>query len=315
MIATLGIIFPIFALIFLGWLARWQNWLGDNATVELNRFVVLLALPALLFDIVANADWNSLWQPQFILSFVIATFFIFAITILIQVRRNRELADSAIDALNTSYANTGFMGFPLLIAILGQEAQISVLIATIVTVCILFTFGIIIIELSFHKDTSTSVLMMFKNVFKKVITNPIVFAPVVATFFPLLNVEVPTYINSMVHLLGDAAAPAALITIGLFLGGSKREAKIVNKTSVLFVFTKLIIHPVIMFVLTAYLFALPSPVVYAAVLLAALPTGTGPFMLSEFYGRDGTMTSNVILLSTAISPLTLTLAIYLLDRI
>ncbi len=70
MVATFLIVLPIFGLILAGWLARWFSLLGPQATRELNQFVVYLALPALLFDIVAHARWEELWQPGFIGAFV-----------------------------------------------------------------------------------------------------------------------------------------------------------------------------------------------------------------------------------------------------
>ncbi len=61
MLSTLLIVLPIFALVFAGWLTRRIGVLGPNATTELNRFVVYLALPALLFDITSHAHWSDLW--------------------------------------------------------------------------------------------------------------------------------------------------------------------------------------------------------------------------------------------------------------
>lgn len=60
MLSTLNVVLPVFALILVGWLARKLKILGETALTELNRFVVYLALPALLFDIIANAMWADL---------------------------------------------------------------------------------------------------------------------------------------------------------------------------------------------------------------------------------------------------------------
>ena len=54
MLSVLGVVLPIFALIFAGWAIRRLGVLSDHATGEINRFVVYLALPALLFDIIAR---------------------------------------------------------------------------------------------------------------------------------------------------------------------------------------------------------------------------------------------------------------------
>jgi predicted permease len=58
------IVLPIFALIGAGWIARRSGVLGPHATGEINRFVVWLALPALLFDIVAKARWSD-WRRRY----------------------------------------------------------------------------------------------------------------------------------------------------------------------------------------------------------------------------------------------------------
>ena len=69
MLSTLSVVLPIFAVIFAGWLARRLELLGPAATSELNRYVVYLALPALLFDVVAHARGHEIWQPGFIAAF------------------------------------------------------------------------------------------------------------------------------------------------------------------------------------------------------------------------------------------------------
>src|ERR1700733_12277858 len=114
--STLIVILPIFALILVGWLARRSGALGPSATSELNRFVVYLALPALLFDIVVHARWTDIWQPGFIAAFGLSSVLTFVVTVMLRLRRPRHLADVAIDGLNAGYANTGFMGFPLALA-------------------------------------------------------------------------------------------------------------------------------------------------------------------------------------------------------
>src|ERR1700757_169610 len=100
MLSMLTIVLPVFALIFAGWIARRTGVLGPQAATELNRFVVYLALPALLFDIVAHASWAQLWQPEFIAVFGLSCLIVFALTVVIRLRGARHLADAAIDGLN-----------------------------------------------------------------------------------------------------------------------------------------------------------------------------------------------------------------------
>src|SRR4051794_24397194 len=138
MSSALSVVLPIFALILVGCLARRLCVLGAHATTDLNRFVVYLALPALLFEIVATARWSDVWQPAFAAVFGLGVAAIFIPTLVLRLRRPRHLAAAAIDGLTASYANTGFMGFPLVMVALGREAMAPTLVATILTACVLF---------------------------------------------------------------------------------------------------------------------------------------------------------------------------------
>lgn len=309
MLSTLSIVLPIFALIFVGWLMRTLGILGPNATSELNRFVVYLALPALLFDIIAHAHPAEVWQPRFILAFTLGTLLVFVITVVLQIQRSRHLADAALDALNASYANTGFMGFPLALAFLGQEALAPTLIATIITVCVLFAIAIVIIEVGVQSEQRGARLIM--KVASSLVRNPLLLAPALAMFFPLTGLGVPQPVTVFLKLLGGAASPCALIALGLFLANKPSQAPFQPNVIVgALVTLKLVLHPIVVWVMSAWVFSLPPLLVHTAVLLAALPTGTGPFMLAEFYRREGRITSRSVLISTLISVMTITLYLY-----
>lgn len=303
MLSTLNVVLPIFALILTGWLARRLRILGENALSELNRFVVYLALPALLFDIIANAKWSDLAQPAFILAFSGGMFAIFVLVLVIQLRRTRHLADAAIDALNGSYANTGFIGFPLILVFLGHEALAPTLVATILTVSALFGVGIIMIEMGLQGEVKRRIIIV--KVAKSLVRNPLLVSPALALAVPLSGASIPGSVNVFLKLLGGAASPCALIALGLFLAGkSVDRAKNQNVTVTLLVVLKLIFQPLITWGLAVALH-LPPMLTHTAVLLAALPTGTGPFMLAEFYRREAGTTSRCVLMSTVVSLFTL----------
>lgn len=304
MLSTLNVVLPIFALILVGWLARKLKILGENALSELNRFVVYLALPALLFDIIANAKWQDIAQPAFILTFSIAMIVVYFLTLVIQLRRTRHLADAALDGLNASYANTGFIGFPLALVFLGHDALAPTLIATILTVSVIFGAAIIIIETGLQGEVKRRII--FVKVAKSLVRNPLLVSPVLAIIIPLLGIQMPGSINVFLKLLGGAASPCALIALGLFLAGnSARKTQHERATVTMLVVFKLVLHPVLTWWLATKVFALPPLLTHTAVLMAALPTGTGPFMLAEFYRREASVTSKCVLLSTVISLLTI----------
>jgi len=304
MLTNLLIVLPIFALIFAGWIARKSGALGPNATREVNRLVVYLALPALLFDIMANAKIDQIWQPGFILAFSAGCAVIFVGTLFWRVAKGRHLADAAVDALNASYANTGFVGFPLVLSLVGDSGMAPTLIATILTVCVLFAVAIILVEGGLQSETRRRDIA-FKT-FASLCKNPLLVAPVLGAIFMLSGWGLPQPVHAFLKLLSGAASPCALIALGLFLAGPQ-AATAANRLSTtgILVALKLIAHPLVTWVVAGPLLGLPAGSVHVAVLLATLPTGTGPFMLAEFYNREASLTGRVVLLSTILSILTI----------
>lgn len=300
MTSILGIVMPVFALIFAGWLVRRIGMMGPNATGELNRFVVYLALPALLFDIVAGSSWQQLWQPHFVAVFMLSTAAVFLLTVLLHGWRSGFDADGPVLGLAAGYSNTGYLRFPLLLAALGPSSNTLTLISTIITACVLFGSAIVLIEVRLHVGSHP--LQVMAKVAKSLAKNPLIVAPVIAAFFPVTGLEVPHPVQVFLKLLGAAALPCALVGLGLFLAQerSKHERRIGGEAAAL-VALKLVVHPALAWVLATTAFSLAAPARHAAVLLAMLPTGTGPFMLAEFYGREAGVTARTILVSTILS--------------
>lgn len=296
---------PIFALILTGWLARRAGVLGAPATTELNRFVVWLALPALLFDIVANAERAALWRPDFIAVFGLGAGLLFGATTALRLRRGVPLADAAVDGLNASYANTGYVGFPLALAALGPQALGPTLIAAILTVCALFGMALILIEIGLQTKAGLGRTLL--KVGGSLIRNPLLVAPTLGAALMLTGLEVPAPAQAFLKLLGAAASPCALVALGLFLAEKRPAPTGGPALTTGLIGAKLILHPLLTWILATQVFGLSTELTQAAVLLAALPTGTGPFMVAEFYRREAGAASLAVLGSTILSVFTISL--------
>lgn len=313
MLSTFLVVLPIFGVILAGWLARTSGALGPAATSEVNRFVVYLALPALLFDVVASAKLSEIWQPGFIAVFGIAMLATYGATVFVRRRQGIPLSDAAVDGLAAGYANTGYIGFPMLLAIFGKAGLAPTLIASILTICILFAIAIVVLEVGLQQAGHPGAIA--KTVASRVLRNPIVIAPLVGSIFPVGGFAMPGPLASFVALLGAAAAPSALVALGLFLASSRIEARLgevrqrpTASFNVLgaIVALKLLVQPALTWILATQVFGLTEFQTHSAVLIAALPTGTGPFMLAEFYKRDASLTARAILISTILSMLSVT---------
>ncbi|WP_077268543.1 AEC family transporter [Klebsiella michiganensis] len=110
-------------------------------------------------------------------------------------------------------------------------------------------------------------------------------------------------------------SPCALIALGLFLAGqSDKRQNNEQATVTMLVVLKLLIQPALTWLFATKVFNLSPLLVHTAVLLAALPTGTGPFMLAEFYRREASTTSKCVLFSTVVSMFTLSAYLYLIGQ-
>lgn len=314
MLNTLSILLPIFGLIAAGFISRKTGVLGPTAASELNRYVVWLALPALLFDIMAHSHWQALFLPAFINVYLLGTGVIFVLILLWRLHQGKHLADASVDGVAAAYSNTGYVGFPLLFLVFGSSSQVPTTIASIIVVCILFSIAIMLIETGLQAEKSLH--LRIKSVLSAIFRNPIVVAPIAGVVIAASGFILPNSVETFLNLLSDSASPCALVSLGLFLASSHSQSAKDNDNEKyiawVLTFTKLAIQPLLVAVLAFWVFDMDRTLAMMAVLLAALPTGTGPFMLAEFYRRDAFITAQTIMFSTVISLFTLTLLLSLM---
>ena len=299
----LNTILPIFALILAGFAFARLRGLGEEAVSLLNQYVVWVALPALLFDFLAEANWAALYQPAFVAVFTAAMMATFGVSMVLSPRvagAPRTLARRSLDALTASYSNTAYMGIPLASGLLGPAGLAAAVIASLLTVCALFAFSIALVEVDISRGRSP--LAAVKTVVRAVLANPLVASPLAGALWAVAGVPLPAAVSGFCKMLGASATPVALVTIGMFL--AQRRAGAEPKELALAVVLKLAVQPLLTLALLAAI-PLTRPYAGAALLLAALPTGTGPFMVAQLYRQEVALASRAILLSTILSVVTI----------
>jgi malonate transporter len=298
MTAVLDAALPVFALILAGYLcARWRV-LGDTAADVLNRFVLYLALPALLFQAMARTSWSTFANVGFLVSFGGGLLVTFVLGLWLARRSGEgDGVDAVISGMGAAYGNAGYMGIPLCLVAFGPESLPPAIASTLMTACALFALSVVMVETRLQQGRSP--LHALAKVGRALVRNPLVAAPVAGLAWSLTGVALPASIDRFAGLLGAAASPCALVTIGLFLAIPQvaRDPVQVSRLVVL----KLLVQPAVTAVLAFWVFDLPPVWAYSAVLLAALPIGTGPFMLAQLYGRGAGVMSRAILVSTVAS--------------
>ncbi len=307
MSSIINVVLPVFGLILAGYVCRRTGRLGETASAELNRFVVWLALPALLFKVTATSTWEQIWQPGFVASVCAGCVLVFVATVIYRMRQLRRLADASIDGLSAAYANTGFLGIPLCVLVLGDDGLLPAIIATLIVACLLFAVGIVLVEISLQEEKHP--LRAVLKVSKSLAANPLLIAPLLGAVWAASGWTLAPAATQFLSLLGMAATPCALVSLGLFLA-QKQEGRRDGTAGL--VAAKLVLQPLVTGFFAFRVFELPALWANSALLLSALPTGTGPFMLASFYKREAALVSRVILLTTVGSLVTISASLYLL---
>ncbi len=308
MSVIINAVFPLFALILIGYISGRKRLLGAGAVDSLNKFVVWMALPALLFQAMAQITWEQVNQPGYVAASFLAIAFVFATSYALDRHRRGRLADVSIEGLAASYSNSGFMGIPLCLMVFGPDSLPPVIIAILLTACGLFAFSIVLIEVDLLGTGSVRVTT--RKVAMSLLRNPLVAAPVLGAIVAALQIPLPYAVLQFTGLLGAAASPCALVTIGLFLAQGRLTLHLTPVWRI--VALKLVLHPLIAFVLVRWVFDMPPLWASTAILLAALPVGTGPFMLAKLYEREPETASGAILISTVLSVATVSVMVALL---
>lgn len=307
---VLGAVAPIFALIGAGYVFARRRRLGDDAVALLGAFTIRLALPALLFAILAGTPLRQVWQPGFLIAFSAGMIAAALGGMLMPRRRPTALPTRVIDGLSAGYANTAFMGIPLLAALHGPGAVLPAVLASILTVCALFAVGCAIIEIDLHRDRPPRVAIA--RVAAALARNPLVAAPVAGAVWNLLGLGWPAPVARFTDLLGGAATPVALVTIGMFLAQPRDAGAADGPWPV--VALKLVAQPAVTAAVALWVVTMPVAWSSAAILVAALPTGTGPFMVARLYGREAAPTARATLVSTLLSVISVSVLAAVLPR-
>lgn len=303
MLQTTGMILPVFLLVLTGFGIGKTAVLPPEAGELLSRFVTWVALPALMIDVMATTDWTRTWDSGFVIASVGGSFILFGIGMILGRLRGLSFADMAVDGLNASYSNTAYAGLPVLLLVMGPASSPLVMIAASITLMSLFAAGVVLIELG-HNHQAGLQSAVTKAILG-VVRNPVLVSTVIGALWWLAGVAVPAPIARFLAMLGGVASPTALFAIGLFLAATPLRLALASPPVWGLTIAKLIVHPAVTAFLAYRILHLPPFTALVVTAIAALPTGTGPFMVASFYARDGRVTTGTVLLTTILSALTL----------
>ncbi|MCB2043819.1 MAG: AEC family transporter, partial [Rhodoferax sp.] len=122
MLQVLLVTFPFFALVLAGYLAARRGMLRLDAIPGLNSFVLYFALPCMLYRFGSTTPVEQLLNPGVFSTYLLCALVMVGFVVTVSLNRRIGWNDAAFGALVAAFPNTGFMGVPLLVALLGSAA-------------------------------------------------------------------------------------------------------------------------------------------------------------------------------------------------
>ena len=303
MIDVLNLALPFFGLIFIGFACGKIKQIPDTALAWMNFFIVYVALPALFYRILAQTPLEQLAQVDFIFATTLSTFWAFAVSFAVGMAiRRGNIAESTIAGLAGGYGNIGYMGPGLALATLGPQAAVPVALIFCFDTLLLFTIVPFLMALARPQQMSVGATAI--EVVKRIATNPLVIATAVGILSAAVHFQPPVALDRLMQFLQNAAAPCALFTLGVTVALrplQKMPWEVPFTTAV-----KLVLHPILMFLLLSLFGPFDQTWVYTAVLMAALPPALNVFVFARQYDTWVEQASSAVLIGTVVSVLTLT---------
>lgn len=292
----------IFILILTGFVLYKKKMISDSASKDLSALVVNVCSPGLVIVSMFN-DLSQIPRENVIFVGIIGVvfylFLIFFGYFFVWVLKVPEHLRNAY-VLMTVFGNTGFIGIPVALAIIGPESMVYVIVFNFLFNLTIFTFGIMLLK----KDNQGK-----KQSWKDYLS-PGLIACIIAFAIYWFQLKLPEEIETLAGYYGNACTLLSMIVIGISLAGMKVKDMLKNRRLLVFVFIRFIAFPIL---LALALRPVLSDLLMreVVILMAALPVGNFPAMLCEQYGRDPKPIAEGIVVTTILSVFTITLAFLL----
>jgi predicted permease len=311
--------FPFFALVLAGYLAAHRRMLPLEAIPGLNGFVLFFALPCMLYRFGSTTPIAELLDAAvagvYLLCALVMVGFAVAMTMNSRIRWN----DASLGALVAAFPNSGFMGVPLLVALLGPAAAGPTILTMLLDMVVISSLCVALSRLDEGEGHGRAAMIdAGKKALKGVATNPMPWAILLGAVASFYQFRLPGPVEKTVWLLADAASPVALFTIGAVLARSQIQSSHPMPVSDFLpvALMKLLLHPLLVLAVGTAAIQLGLPLdpfaLTVMVLVAALPSASNVSLLAERLGADNGRIARIILVTTAAAFFTFSGAVALL---
>ncbi|MGZ7497163.1 AEC family transporter [Corynebacterium sp. ZY180755] len=289
-ITAFAIIFTVIAAGYV--LARMRILSTDEQRLTLNRVAFFAATPALVFKVIAESEPEKLFTPVIAVSTTAAILSALLYVLLSRMFFKQDRATTTMGATATGYVNSNNIGLPVGMYALGNAAYV----APLIMVQVVF-LSPIVLALITEAHAASRTRQVLKAIMGAVLS-PMVIAAAAGVVITLTETTVPDVIWEPVSILGGASIPLVLLAFGASLSSaSPLSIPDQRKATLVATAIKTLGMPVIAFLVGVAMGLTPEHL-YAAVVLATLPTAQNVYNYAATYRKGEVIARDTILLST-----------------
>ena len=297
---------PFFAVIGLGFLAGKRGFFPPEATAWLTSFVFYFALSALIFGFAANMSLAEIFDLRAAGAYLWGTSLVYVIVLAVAFLRRLPLDQASMEAQVGVIGNTGFLGVPMLVLLLGTQAAGTIILVLVIDLIVFSSLLTVIVTLARQGRVSWD---LPRVIAMGLLRNPMIVATAAGLGWAATGWALPGPVDAFMVLLGAAATPGALFAIGASLATSRAERPLVAGWLTV---SKLLLHPLAVGVAAFFLFRTDPFTAKVLVAAAALPVAGNVYILAQHFNLAVARVSASILISTLFSVVTLPLILTLL---
>lgn len=305
-IFSVNVTIPIFLVILLGYILRRCNFFSDEFVKVANKYVFNVALPVMLFKDIAAADVKQDMNIKFFLYCLIVTIIMFMAVWGIAALCLKDKSMVGAYAQAASRGSAAVLGVAFVENICGSIGMTPLMI--VAAVPFFNVLSVIILVFSAPKD-ETKDYGKIKSALINICKNPIIIGIVVGLIASLIGLKLPTIPQRTLTYISNTATPVALLAVGA--GFDTKQALTRLKPAIGATIIKLFGLPAV-FLPVAYMLGFEASEMVAILIMLASPTTVSCYIMAKNMKNDDVLTSNVIVLTTLLSSVSLTLWIFLL---
>lgn len=303
MLIAFFVIAPVIAVIALGYGTARRGVFSEDNVATLNRFVFVIAAPALLFRNVALTEFPEslsigLWFAYYGPMLVIMALAFFMARLVFGAR---PMSEYVIVAFGAGFSNTVMLGIPIILTAFGPAAGLPLFLILAFHGLLVFTVALTCLETATNPDLRLADLP--PKLASAMREQAVVMALAAGVIWNFTGIGLAAPIDRFLALLGSATIPVALVAVGGRLAFIKIGA---NLSSALYIsLFKLVLMPLLVYAVAYYVFALEPLFVATLTLLSAMPTGVFAAVFAAQYQTAEAEASSAITVTTVLSALTI----------